>query len=67
LQPHSFNFETLSKNLAKTKIVAGVNVKKNQNKKKLNKGFQIACDEAATVLYQVLSRTGKVGSFFGHC
>jgi hypothetical protein len=31
LQPHSFNFETSSKKLAKT--VARVNVKKNQKKK----------------------------------
>ena len=37
-QPLSFNFETFGKKLAKTKIVARVNVKKIKAKK-LKKGF----------------------------
>jgi hypothetical protein len=53
-QPLSFTFETFRKKLAETKIVARVNVKKIKSKQ---------CDEAATIFYQNLSITVKVGSF----
>jgi hypothetical protein len=61
-QPLSFTFETFGKRLAETKIVARVNVKKIKAKK-LKKGFQIACGEAAMIFYQNLSITAKVGGF----
>jgi hypothetical protein len=61
-QPLSFTFETFGKKLAETKIVARVNLKKIKAKK-LKKGFQIACGEAATIFYQNLSITAKVGGF----
>ncbi len=61
-QPLSFTFEPFGKKLAETKIVARVNVKKIKAKK-LKKGFQIACGEAATIFYQSLSITAKVGGF----
>jgi len=52
-QPLSFTFETFGKKLAETKIVARVNVKKIK-----------ACDVAATIFYQNLSITAKVGGFW---
>jgi hypothetical protein len=55
-QPLSFTFETFGKKLAKTKIVARVNVKKIKAKKK-EKGLEMTCDEAATAFYQNLSIT----------
>jgi hypothetical protein len=61
-QPLSFTLETFGKKLAETKIVARINVKKIKAKK-LKKGFQIACGEAATILYQNFSITAKVGCF----
>jgi hypothetical protein len=62
-QPLSFTFETFGKKLTETKIVARVNVKKIKAKKYI-KGFKIACDVAATIFYQNLSITAKVGDFF---
>ncbi len=56
-QPLSFTFETFGKTLAETKIVARVNVKKIKAKK------LTACGEAATIFYQNLSITAKVGGF----
>jgi hypothetical protein len=61
-QPVSFTFEITGKKFVETKIVARVNVKKIKEKK-LKKGFQIACDEAATIFYQNLSIPAKVGGF----
>jgi hypothetical protein len=61
-QPLSFTFETFGEKLAETKIVARINVKKIKAKK-LKKGFNIACDEVATIFYQNLSITAKVGGF----
>jgi hypothetical protein len=56
-QPLSFTFDTFGK-----KLVARINVKKIKAKK-LKKGFQIACSEAATIFYQNLSIAAKVGIF----
>ncbi len=61
-QPLSFTFETFGKKLAETKIVAMVNVKKIKAKKKI-KDFLIACDVAATIVYQNLSIKAKVSCF----
>jgi hypothetical protein len=61
-QTLSFTFETFGKKLAETKIVARVNVKKIKGKK-WEKGFYVACGEVATIFYQNLSITVKVGSF----
>jgi hypothetical protein len=61
-QPLSFSFETLGKKLAEPKIIARVNVKKIKAKNYI-KGFYIACNVAATVFYQNLSITAKVGGF----
>jgi hypothetical protein len=54
----SFTFETFGKKLAETKIVARVNVKKSKqnNRKKCFKS-------PATISYQNLSITAKVGNF----
>ena len=61
-QPLSFTLETFGKKLAETKIIASVNMKKIEAKK-LKKVFEIACGEVATIFYQNLSITAKVGGF----
>jgi hypothetical protein len=50
LQPLYFTIETFGKKLAKSKIVARVNLKKIKAKKIYIKlGFVIACDEATKI------------------
>jgi hypothetical protein len=61
-QPLSFTFETFGKKLAETKIVARVNVKKIKAKK-IDKRLLNPRDIAATIFYQNLSITAKVGGF----